>query len=423
MKIIELSSQNILRLDAVEITPEGNLIIVGGENAQGKTSVLDSILLAMGGKKAKHQEPLKQGKKKGKIVINVGNFTVTRIFTQKGGSLKVVNNNDQKVYSSPQKMLDELVGQLTFDPLIWSGMQDKQQMETLKALVGLDFMELDAKRAELYTERTDLNRDAKRVKGLVDSAEEHDDVPLVEVSVSELVDELNKAQAIIYSRDSDEIEICRLKDAYKEKKADIEEWQGLIAGLQKKINEATSTMEDLKSKGQSLQEKLDSTPAPGINLIQKQIDSAEDTNHKIRSNSALHDNKKLLKNIEKKASDLTDQISSIDEQKASQLSNAKFPVAGLSFDEDGVLYQGVPFAQASSAEKLRVSVAMGIALNPDLKVLLIRDGSLLDDNNLKVIAEMADKSGHQIWLERVGKGKECSVIIEDGMVKYDKNKE
>ena len=423
MKIIELSSQNILRLDAVEITPEGNLIIVGGENAQGKTSVLDSILLAMGGKKAKHQEPLKQGKKKGKIVINVGNFTVTRIFTQKGGSLKVVNNNDQKVYSSPQKMLDELVGQLTFDPLIWSGMQDKQQMETLKALVGLDFMELDAKRAELYTERTDLNRDAKRVKGLVDSAEEHDDVPLVEVSVSELVDELNKAQAIIYSRDSDEIEICRLKDAYKEKKADIEEWQGLIAGLQKRINEAISTMDDIKSKGRSLQERLDSTPAPGINSIQKQIDSAEDTNHKIRSNSALHDNKKLLKNIEKKASDLTDQISSIDEQKASQLSNAKFPVAGLSFDEDGVLYQGVPFAQASSAEKLRVSVAMGIALNPDLKVLLIRDGSLLDDNNLKIIAEMADKSGHQIWLERVGKGKECSVIIEDGMVKYDKNKE
>ncbi|MBW2637225.1 MAG: AAA family ATPase, partial [Deltaproteobacteria bacterium] len=100
MKIVQLSSENILRLNAVKITPDGNLIVVGGKNAQGKTSVLDSIWLAMGGKKAKHTEPLKKGTKKGKIVVKVSNgpegqgrsprsITVTRTYTPKGSTLTV----------------------------------------------------------------------------------------------------------------------------------------------------------------------------------------------------------------------------------------------------------------------------------------------------------------------------------------------
>jgi len=103
-------------------------------------------------------------------------------------------------------------------------------------------------------------------------------------------------------------------------------------------------------------------------------------------------------------------------QTKAQLAAAKFPVEGLSFDEAGVLFNGIPFPQASAAEKLRVSVAMGIAMNPEFKVMLIRDGSLLDETNLATVAKMAAKSGAQVWIERVGKGKECQVIIEDGYV-------
>ena len=98
------------------------------------------------------------------------------------------------------------------------------------------------------------------------------------------------------------------------------------------------------------------------------------------------------------------------------MAEADFPIPGLAFDADGVTFNGIPFAQCSSAERLRVSVAMGIALNPKLKVLLIRDGSLLDDNNLAMIAEAAKEADAQVWIERVSKGEECSVIIEDGEV-------
>ena len=77
---------------------------------------------------------------------------------------------------------------------------------------------------------------------------------------------------------------------------------------------------------------------------------------------------------------------------------------------------------AEVAEQLRVSAAMGLAMNPTVKVLLIRDGSLLDDDSMKMLAEMADAAGGQVILERVGKGAECSVIIEDGMVLEDRTK-
>jgi hypothetical protein len=59
---------------------------------------------------------------------------------------------------------------------------------------------------------------------------------------------------------------------------------------------------------------------------------------------------------------------------------------------------------------------MGFALHPRLKILLIRDGSLLDENNLKTVAEMAQEHDGQVWIERVSKGAECSVIIENGLV-------
>jgi hypothetical protein len=60
---------------------------------------------------------------------------------------------------------------------------------------------------------------------------------------------------------------------------------------------------------------------------------------------------------------------------------------------------------------------MGLAANPTLRLILIRDGSLLDKHNLQMVGEMADAADAQVWLERVGEGEECSVVIEDGGVR------
>ena len=116
MKIIKLVTQNVKRIKAVEITPEGSLVVIGGNNAQGKTSVLDSIMYALGGASTLPPKPLRQGAKKGKVVLDLGEIKVTRTITSKTNQL-VVESADGEKYTSPQAILDKLTGKLTFDPL------------------------------------------------------------------------------------------------------------------------------------------------------------------------------------------------------------------------------------------------------------------------------------------------------------------
>jgi hypothetical protein len=114
---------------------------------------------------------------------------------------------------------------------------------------------------------------------------------------------------------------------------------------------------------------------------------------------------------------LTDQIEKIDEWKRDQIAAAAMPISGLSFSADGgVTFAGVPFEQASHAERLRASVAIGFAMNPRLRVLLVRDASLLDEDGLRLVAEMAEQAGAQVWLERVERDAQTTVLIEDGQV-------
>lgn len=420
-KIIKLTTENVLRLNAVEITPEGNLIVIGGENEQGKTSVLDSIVLAMGGRVAKHTMPLKAGTKKGKIVVELPDLKITRTFTATGGGTIKVESKEGAVYPSPQAMLDKLVGHLTFDPLAWAKMDDKKQLDILKAMVGLDFSVLDEQRKTLYATRTSINQEVKRLTGSVETMPHHADAPEVEVSVAALILELSERQKINTGNQKVRDALSGFNQAVVDanqdavlQKVEIDNLEKRLVIARKDLVAAEKNLETIIENRAAHQTKIDALQDANEQEIKDQIASAEGINAKLRANKNRAEKEAELTDAETRSKNLTAKIEIIDTEKEARLAAAKFPVEGLSFDETGVTYKGIPFDQASSAEKLRVSIAMGIAMNPKLKVLLIRDGSLLDEKNLKLVAQMADESGHQIWLERVGKGKECSVIIKDG---------
>jgi len=114
------------------------------------------------------------------------------------------------------------------------------------------------------------------------------------------------------------------------------------------------------------------------------------------------------------------EISMAQEQRLDRLSKAKFPVDGLSVDADTILFRGVPLAQASHAERLRVVVAIAAALNPALSVVIIREGAFLDDNGLRELLAAVDAAGLQAWVEVVGDREGVTVLIEDGAVKEER---
>jgi DNA repair exonuclease SbcCD ATPase subunit len=131
MRIIRLSSSNVKRLVAVDIEPDGSLVIVGGRNGAGKSSVLDSIHMALGGKGAQPPEPIRKGERKAEVTIVLGQdgepaLKVVRTFTQNGAHLTVTDADGAKL-KSPQGVINRLIGTIAFDPLAFTRLSAREQ--------------------------------------------------------------------------------------------------------------------------------------------------------------------------------------------------------------------------------------------------------------------------------------------------------
>jgi DNA repair exonuclease SbcCD ATPase subunit len=403
MRVIKLESDNFKRLRAVSIEPdpEGNLVIIGGRNAQGKSSVLDSIACAIGGGKLVPSKPVHEGEQKGEITVDLGEYKITRTFkADGGGTLKVTEKGGAPV-RSPQTLLDSLVSSVSFDPLSFMLARPEQQSDTLRRLVGIDFAAMDKERAAAYENRTVVNRDAKRVEGALASKRLHRDAPDGIVSVSALSTQLDAEMAKTREHEGAQEQLAHAAQA-------VEDAKEAFARAQESLKQARSSHADAEARAKAIEP---GNPDP----IREQIANAEELNAKVRENEEHARLKAELAEYTTQSDSFTKAIKDVDSKKQAALRAAKFPVEGLSFDDAGlVTYQGMPLDQASGAERMRVSVAIGAALNPKIKVLLVRDGSLLDDENLVALAKIAEEYDAQVWIERVGDKDASAIIIEDG---------
>jgi len=412
MKIINLQAENIKRLKAVDITPSGDLFEVGGKNGQGKTSVLDAIWWGLGGAAGVQATPIRDGEEKAVIRIDLGDLVVTRRFNaQDDGTftttLKVANSEGAS-YGSPQEQLNALLGALSFDPLAFSRMDAKSQAQTLVGLTDFDYIASQQKSKRAYDERTDINREIKRLKATIDRAPETpaglpDEIP----SMGGLAEELQNAIA------ANE----QLSDRERKRAAA----RTRLAGMDTEIEEMRTRLAGLEQDRDTLKEKVDNLkplPAPlDTAAIKARMNSLEETVALCRERDALTAARGELAKQQDQAQECTDIIE--DERAALKeaIENADLGVSGLALSEDGVTLDGMPFEQASDAQQLQASVAIAMALNPKLRVLRIRDGSLLDDDAMATLAEVAQDRDFQIWIERVGNDIDVGVVIEDGEIR------
>lgn len=421
LRIVQLTVENVKRVQAVTITPKGSTVVIGGLNRQGKSSTLDAIAYALGGGKLIPSEPIRKGAKHARIEVDLGELIVERKFTKNGSTLTVTPKDGPK-FASPQTVLDKLIGKLSFDPLVFLDMKPADQLKTLKELVGINFDDLDAKREKLYDERKDLNRDAKNLEGQLEGIPEHSDAP-EPVKIESLMVQIEEAET--YNGQAEEMEI-QLGDAQRNVERHVEEFQRCereidelrqkAISLQEKQKQHASHQSEFEQKVETLQQQIAVFEKKDTAPLKEQIRSAEEINQRVREREQRKIVAKEMRSKTADAMKLTLAIEDIDAQKEARLAQAKFPVPGLSFGEDGVLLNNIPLEQASSREQIETVVGIGFAMNPGLKIALVRNASLIDDEGLATIAQIAEEKGGQIWLERVGHGKECQVIIEDGLV-------
>lgn len=414
LMILGLKAENVKRLKVVEIRPDadGGLVVIAGPNAAGKTSVLDSIAYALGGKRLQGPKPIRDGQKTASVKVDLGELRVERTWTQSGSYLKVAGK-DGAAIKSPQVILDRLVGDLSFDPLAFASADERDQAAMLARATGLaeKLAEIETRRAAAYGKRTEANRDSKRLEAHHASlAEAPEGTPEAEVSVTDLLAQRKKMEEQRQANQDIRARVDRIDE-------DIADQKGIIEHLSKDLQEAKRKMEALRTEGEKDREALSGLEDPDITAVDAKIESAESTNAAVRLRKSRASARIEWIAAKEHAESLSKTLRTCDEERDGLIAGAELPVSDLGLSESGVMFNGIPFAQASSAEQLKVSVGIAMALNPKLRVLRITDGSLLDAASMETIREMVKEGGFQVWIERVADSPDgAAIFIEDGSV-------
>lgn len=429
MKILKLYAERVKRLDVVEITPKGNLVTITGKNAQGKSSVLDSIAMVLGGGDNIPWEPVRKGSESAYISVDLGEkgkleYRVTRRFTAKEGepgdkkftTSLTIEEADGRRARKPQELLDTIVGTIAFDPLEFSRMKPAEKVKTLRSLVpGVDFDEIADRRQHAFEERTIQNRKAKDASARASGIIVPPNAPDTAVDTAALMDRLTEI-----GKEATAIE--RERTARTNTVANIANWRAQAVDLQRQADElhaqSTAMIKRANKANAAYDDLPPLKPIPDATAIRAELNMAGELNAAYEKARRKADASDEAKAAETAAQLLTGQIEACDAEVQAAISAAKFPVRGLTFDASDVYLNGLPFDQAASSERLRASMALAMAANPKLRVMRVTDGGLLDDDAMEILSQVAEADDWQIWLEKISDGP-SAIVMEDGRVKQE----
>jgi energy-coupling factor transporter ATP-binding protein EcfA2 len=400
MKIINLKAENVKKIKAIDITPTDSTVVISGKNGQGKSSILDSILFALGGKDALKDtpKPVRDGEDHASVEVDLGDYKVVRTWNEQGTTRLEVFSKDGAKFGSPQTLLDEIVGRIAFDPLAFANMKSEDQKAVLLDVLGLTdkVTELQVEYKGKFEERTLVGRDLKTAEGHLNSIEVPENAPEAPIDTVKVVAELDKAKEQNQT-------ITETEDALEEAKTEVKELETALKEAKASVLAAEKALKGKK--------KIDTTP------LTEKLASAAELNRAYETVEARKKAANMVQTHKTIQKELTDELAAIMARKEALITSVKLPIEGLDIDSEGVTFKAIPFSQLSSAEQLKVSLAIAMSMNPKLRVMRIMDGSLLDSDNMKVIKEMATAEDYQVWIERVEDNGQVGILIENGEVK------
>lgn len=407
------------------MTPKGNVIKITGANASGKSSALDAIGLALLGARGGPSAPVRTGTERGVVRLDLGEFWVTRQWAE-GADPKGemwIEAKDGKRYGTPQKVLDAIMGKISFDPLAFTRMDTEPQANELRKLLDID-EPLTALRVEYetnYATRKEETRELNTIKAQRAGIQYPGDLPAKRRNIDAMMEDL--ARVAEYNIEIDREAMRREQAAAEANRliAACDTRTERIKKLQDEIDMLTFDNDcDLSTLRAMTEEKgkWKQLPAPkDASALSEEINTARAVNAAIESRERAE---RMDREIEAKAETVAKLNRAIDDNRQAALdliAGAKYPVPGLGFNEGEVTFNGLPFSQASNAEQIKVSIAIAMMGNPKLRVMRIKDGSLLDDDSMKVVEQMAESHDYQVWIEVVDTTGEMGVYLVDGEIK------
>lgn len=409
MKILELKASNVKRLKAVQIIPKGDdpLVVVGGANGQGKSSLMDSILYALAGGRNIPALPVRKGEEEAVIEVDLGDYKVTRKIKADGKTTLTLRKGKGAKVMSPQKVLDELVGSISFDPEEFGRMQPREQRDLLVQLAQVDTEEIDE---DIDGTQFMLGEAKTRLKVL-----EGQTMPEVEADPNwDLVD-IGDVQSKLAVIGEVEDELKTVESDIRMADEDISRATAEIERLQSVIKVAEGRKEKLVLRETGLRDQLNGQA--GAQELRNRLATAAQQNEQILAARRAAEHEEQIDAAKAEVAELSTQITDKKATRVAMIEQAEMPIDGLSFDDKQVLFDGIPFDQLAASEQLRISMAMAMAMNPELRVIRIMNGALLDDESLEIVRQVAGDNDYQVWVEVVGDKGDAQVVIEDGGVR------
>lgn len=407
MKISRLEVENVKRIKAVTVEPSAQgLTIIGGNNNQGKTSVLDSIAWALGGNKYKPSQAMREGSAIPptlKVVMSNGLIVERK---GKNASLKVIDPNGQK---GGQQLLDNFVEELAINLPKFMDSTPKEKADILLQIIGVgnQLAELELKEKEIYNQRHAIGVIADQKEKFAKEQIYYPEAPNALVSISELIQQQQDILAKNGENARKRQNINQIKMQYDQACADVERFQAQLSealSLQEKL--AT----DLKIANTEAIDLHDESTAE----IEENIAQIDEINRKVRANLDKEKAEEDAKLQREEYNKLTTEIEAVRKEKQNLLTNADLPLPGLSVSDGKLLYQGQEWDNMSGSQQLQVATAIVRKLKPDCGFVLIDKLEQMDNQTLEQFGRWLEQEGLQAIATRVSTGDECSIIIEDG---------
>lgn len=422
---LRISNFKKISLIDVDLESHGNHVTIVGKNDSGKTSFLDAISYLFGGAPFKPEQPVRIGAEVCQIMGRLSNGLIFKRRVTDTAEKFTIESEDGMSYKSPQSVSDALWNPIAFEPDAFSRLETKKQAAMLRQITGVDTTLLDSRRKVLYAERTKVNAVyesmAAQVEGIVIP------VPPTEVGDEKDIAALAKQRAELAKHNA---ENAKCRDDYERAKQVATKMADDVARLEKSLEAMRAKLADARKLETELGGMTLALVEQDTDELDQEIAGANAANAVVRGNiQKMNEHKRALeqkevaeKNLRKKNDEvieLTVQIKKIDADKAAMLTKAKFPVDGMSVEDDEVFVNGVPFSQIASSEQTRIGMAMAMAQKSmqsekAIKICLIRDGDRIGDEKRAVIQQWAVENSVTIFEERVERPGIVGIEIEDG---------
>lgn len=408
--INSLELENVKRIKAVAITPtEKGLNIIGGNNRQGKTSVLDSIAWALGGENFRPSKPTRDGSTiPPYLKIQLSNGIIVER-KGKNSSLKVTDPSGKK---AGQTLLDDFIEKLALNLPKFMNSSNKEKANILLQIIGVgeQLAQYEMQEKELYQERLTVGRIADQKKKYAKEQMYYADVPDDLISPQDLI---NQQQEILAKNGENQRKRERVHQIEYQVSTLEQEYAALMKQIEAKKIELEKAREDLSIAQMDALDLIDQS----TDELEKNLADIEETNRKVRANLDKQKAEEDAKQYDEQYDSLTVKIENVRKQKMDLLNHADLPLPGLSVEDGELTYNGNKWDGMSGSDQLKVSTAIVRKLNPKCGFVLLDKLEQMDLDTLNDFGQWLENEGLQAIATRVSTGDECSIIIEDGMVK------